>query len=49
MIREDKTRMNLTIRRDLKSKLEEIAEKEERSLNNLIVFILQTYVDGAGK
>ena len=45
----EKTRISLTIEHDLKAKLEEISKAQERSLNNLIIFILKSYVDGAGK
>lgn len=44
----DKTRTNITMPIDLKTKLEEIAKKENRSLNNLVVTILQKFVDGGG-
>lgn len=40
-IGKDKTRMNLTIAKDLKNKLEQIAKEENRSLNNLIITILE--------
>lgn len=45
----DKVRTNVTFPIALKEKLEEIAKKENRSLNNLIITILQKYVDSVGK
>jgi hypothetical protein len=39
------TKYPLTIPRDLKAKLEKIAEKETRSLNNLIMIILKKWVE----
>ena len=44
LISKDKTRILLTIKRDIKSTLEEIAKKENRSLNNLIITILKDYL-----
>lgn len=41
----DKTRTNITIEKELKAKLEELAKKENRSFNNLVVTILQKYID----
>ena len=37
------TRLNLTIPRDLKCKLEEIAKEQNRSTTNLIITILKDY------
>ncbi|MDU6985304.1 MAG: ribbon-helix-helix protein, CopG family [Terrisporobacter othiniensis] len=46
MINKDvNTRTSLTLPKDLKSKLEVLAEKERRSVNNLIVNALYSYVD----
>lgn len=45
-IGEDKTRTNITIPKDLKAKLEEIAKKENRSFNNLVITVLQKFVEG---
>lgn len=42
----DKTRTNITFPIELKEKLEEIAKRENRSFNNLIITILQNYVSG---
>ena len=44
-ISDKNTRMPLTIPKILKADLEEIAEKENRSLNNLIVTVLKEYRD----
>ena len=41
---EDKTRIILTVPKDLKEVLTEIAKEENRSLTNLIVTILKDYV-----
>lgn len=38
-------RTSLTLPKDLKSKLEVLAERERRSVNNLIVNALYSYVD----
>lgn len=43
-IGEDKTRIILTVPKDLKEVLMEIAKDENRSLTNLIVTILKDYV-----
>lgn len=44
---QEKTRTNITIPKELKNKLEEIANHENRSFNNLVITILQNYVNGA--
>jgi hypothetical protein len=43
-IGEDKTRIILTVPKDLKEILTEISKEENRSLTNLIVTILKDYV-----
>lgn len=43
-ISQDKTRTNITIPKDLKGKLEQIAKEENRSFNNLLITVLQEYV-----
>lgn len=43
---EDKTRTNITIPKELKARLEEIAKKENRSFNNLVITVLQRFVEG---
>ena len=40
----NKTRTNITIEKELKSQLEEIAKKEGRSFNNLVINILKEYI-----
>lgn len=39
------TRTSLTIPKYLKSKLEVLAKEDKRSLNNLIVYVLDKYVE----
>lgn len=38
------TRTNITINKDLKKKLEELAINENRSFNNLVITVLENYV-----
>ena len=40
----NKTRTNITIEKELKSQLEEIAKKEGRSFNNLVINLLKEYI-----
>jgi predicted HicB family RNase H-like nuclease len=42
--KEINTRTSLTIPKDLKSKLEIIAQEDRRSVNNLIINVLNKYV-----
>ena len=44
-IGEDKTRTNITFPKELKTKLEELAQKDGRSFNNLVIKILSDYVE----
>ena len=44
-ISKDNTRTQLTISKELKQKLEQIAKEQNRSFNNLVITILQSYVD----
>lgn len=44
-ISKEKVRMNITISRDLKRELESVAKESNRSLNNLIVTVMQKYLD----
>lgn len=39
------TRLNLTIPKELKSKLKTIAKNQNRSTTNLIITILKDYID----
>jgi predicted transcriptional regulator len=48
-IGEDKTRTNITFPKELKTKLEELAKKDNRSFNNLIIKILSDYVKNSQK
>lgn len=43
-ISKDNTRTNLTISKELKTKLEELAKQENRSFNNLVITILENYL-----
>lgn len=43
-ISKDNTRTNITISKELKSKLEELAKEENRSFNNLVITILDNYL-----
>lgn len=43
-ISDTNTRMNLTIPKELKKQLEEIAKLQNRSLNNLIITILKEQI-----
>ena len=44
-IGEDKTRTDITIPKELMARLEEIAKQENRSFNNLIITVLQKFVN----
>lgn len=44
-IGKDKVRSNLIIEKELKKDLEELARKQNRSFNNLIVTILKEYIE----
>lgn len=48
-IGEDKTRTNITFHKELKAKLEELARKDGRSFNNLVIKILSDYVEDTQK
>lgn len=48
-IADNKTRTNITFPKDLKQKLEEVAKSQNRSFNNLIITILQSYLEEQGK
>jgi len=45
MISDNNTRTLITIPKELKSKLEELAKLDNRSFNNLVATILAKYVD----
>lgn len=44
-VSENNTRITFTIEKDLKSKAEEYAKKERRSLSNLINIALEEYIN----
>lgn len=44
-ISDKNTRTMITISKELKKQLKEIAKEENRSLNNLMVTVLKNYVD----
>ena len=46
---EDKVRTNITFPKELKSELEEIAKKYGRSFNNLVIKVLNYFVESQGK
>lgn len=48
-IGKDKTRTNITIEKDLKKELEDIAKNQNRSFNNLVITILKDFVSGTHK
>ncbi|MPM00569.1 hypothetical protein SDC9_46796 [bioreactor metagenome] len=43
-IAEHNTRTNITISKELKTKLEQIAASENRSFNNLVITVLKDFV-----
>ena len=45
----DKVRMNITIEKDLKAKLEALAKEEHRSLNSLIIYALYHFADNVAQ
>lgn len=44
-IRENKTRTNITFPKELKTKIEQYAKKEQRSFNNMVIKILNDFVE----
>lgn len=44
-ISKSKTRTNITLEKDLKTKLEQIVKEQNRSFNNLIIKILKDYTN----
>ena len=46
-ISKDNTRTQLTISKELKKQLENIAKKQNRSFNNLVITILQNYISNS--
>lgn len=47
MVGEDKVRTNITFPKELKKQLEGIAKRENRTLNNLVITILQKFVESS--
>ena len=45
-ISEENTRTNITIPKDLKKNLEDIAKEKNRSFNNLVITVLKDYMEG---
>ena len=48
-ISDKNTRTLITIPKELKTKLEEIAKNQNRSFNNLVISILKDYIDNTHK
>lgn len=48
-ISEKNTRTNITISKDLKKELEDIAKEQNRSFNNLVITILKDFVSSTQK
>jgi len=48
-ISKDKVRANLIINKELKKQLEEKAVKENRSFNNLVITLLENYLESTRK
>lgn len=48
-IREDKTRVNLTMEKTLKAQLEQLAEEDSRSLNSLVIHLLKKAISEMDK
>ena len=48
-ISKDKTRTNITIKKDLKKELEDIAKEQNRYFNNLVITILRKFVSSTRK
>ncbi|RYL93723.1 DNA-binding protein [Sporolactobacillus sp. THM19-2] len=46
-ISSNKTRTLLTIEKDLKKELEQIAKEQNRSFNNLVITVLKRYADSS--
>jgi len=43
------TRTNITFSKELKKRLEELAKQENRSFNNMVITILESYVKSIKK
>lgn len=48
-ISKDNTRTNITIPKELKKELEELAKQDNRSFNNLVITVLKEFVSSTQK
>jgi len=48
-ISSDNTRTNITISKELKTQLEELAKQDNRSFNNYVITVLKEHVDKLNK
>lgn len=48
-IAETNTRTLLTISKEMKAELEKVAKEENRSFNNLVITVLQNYLNEKGR
>jgi len=48
-ISNENTRTNITISKELKSKLEELAKQDNRSFNNYVITVLKEHVESLNK
>ena len=48
-VSKENTRTNITISKEMKSELTEIAKSENRSFNNLVITILRDYLNNRGQ
>lgn len=49
MISKDNTRTLITLSKELKEKLEQLAKQDSRSLNNYILMIIKSHVENLDK
>lgn len=48
-VSKENTRTNITISKEMKAELTEIAKSENRSFNNLVITILKDYLNNRGQ
>lgn len=48
-IAENKTRTLISIEKDLKARLQEMAKAQNRSFNNLVITVLKEYADASSE
>lgn len=48
-VSKENTRTNITIPKEMKAELTEIAKNENRSFNNLVITILKEYLNNKGQ